>query len=88
MPRNGRARFRLEAKKYLYDMQQAARLLTDFTSSKSFDDYQGDSMLKSAVERQFEIVGEALAKLAKLDQALAMRLTDHRRTAQPRRSSS
>jgi uncharacterized protein with HEPN domain len=70
---------RLEAKKYLYDMQQAATLLTDFTSAKSFDDYRGDPMLKSAVERQFEIIGEALAKLAKLDQALATRLTDHRR---------
>ena len=60
-------------------MQQAATLLTDFTSEKSFDDYRGDPMLKSAVERQFEIIGEALAKLAKLDQALAMRLTDHKR---------
>lgn len=70
---------RLEAKKYLYDMQQAATLLIDFTSEKSFDDYRGDPMLKSAVERQFEIIGEALAKLAKLDQALATRLTDHKR---------
>lgn len=45
---------RLEAKKYLYDMQQAAKLLTDFTSDRSFDDYRRDPMLKSAVERQFE----------------------------------
>jgi hypothetical protein len=29
---------RLEAKKYLYDMQQAAALLTDFTSGKRFED--------------------------------------------------
>ena len=62
---------RLEAKKYLYDMQQGTTLLTEFTSAKSFDDYRHDPLLKSAVERQFEIIGEALAKLAKLDQALA-----------------
>ena len=36
-------------------------------------------MLRSAVERQFEIIGEALAKLAKLDPVLAASLTDHRR---------
>ena len=66
----------LEAKKYLYDMQQAAKLLTDFTFAKNFGDYRGDPMLRSAVERQFEIIGEALAKLAKLDPVLGASLTD------------
>ncbi len=36
-------------------------------------------MLRSAVERQFEILGEALGKLAKLDPTLAARISDHRR---------
>jgi hypothetical protein len=44
---------RLEAKKYLYDIQQAADLLAAFTEGKSFADYQGDAMLRAAVERQF-----------------------------------
>jgi uncharacterized protein with HEPN domain len=70
---------RLEAKKYLYDMQQAARLLSDFTSAKSFDDYTRNPMLRSAVERQFEIIGEALTRLVKLDEALASRLSEYRR---------
>lgn len=70
---------RLEAKKYLYDMQRAAALIADFTSDNSLDDYTKNPMLRSAVERQFEIIGEALAGLAKLDQALAARLTDYRR---------
>ena len=30
---------RLEAKKYLYDMQQAASLLEQFTAGKTFADY-------------------------------------------------
>lgn len=34
----------LEAKKYLYDMQQAAALLTNFTSGKSFEDHTNDPM--------------------------------------------
>jgi len=69
----------LEAKKYLYDMQQAAALLANFTSGRSFEEYTSDPMLKAATERQFEIIGEALTKLWKLDQTLASRITDHRR---------
>jgi uncharacterized protein with HEPN domain len=69
----------LEAKKYLFDIQRAARLLTDFTAGKTFDDYVRDAMLRAAVEREFEIIGEALAQLSKLDAALAGRITDCRR---------
>jgi len=36
-------------------------------------------MLRSAVERQFEIIGEALAKLAKIDQETAALISEHRR---------
>jgi uncharacterized protein with HEPN domain len=36
-------------------------------------------MLRSAVERQFEIIGEALAQLARLDEALASRISEYRR---------
>jgi uncharacterized protein with HEPN domain len=34
-------------------------------------------MLRSAVERQFEIIGEALSRLAKSDRATAERIQDH-----------
>ena len=70
---------RLESKKYLFDIRQAAGLLTEFTQVKSFADFQGDPMLRSAVERQFEIIGEALAKLAKIDQETAALISEHRR---------
>jgi uncharacterized protein with HEPN domain len=70
---------RLEEKKYLFDIQQVAGRVADFTAGKRFDDYRGDAMLRAAVERQFEIVGEALAQLAKLDEKLAARLSERRR---------
>ncbi len=70
---------RLEAKKYLYDIREAAELIADFTAGKTLADYQGNAMLRSAVERQFEIVGEALAQLARLDEALAARISEYRR---------
>ena len=69
----------LEAKKYLYDISEAGRLIASFTQDKAFADYERDAMLRSAVERQFEIIGEALAQLARLEQGLAERISDHRR---------
>jgi len=36
-------------------------------------------MLRSAVERQFEIVGEAISRLAQLNPSLAEKLTEYRR---------
>ena len=69
---------RLEAKKYLFDMQQAAALLSQFTAGKEFADYDSDAMLRAAVEREFEIIGEALGQLAKLDEELAAGISEHR----------
>ena len=47
---------------YLWDISQAARNVKMFIEGKSFQDCQNDLVLRSAVERQFEIVGEALAQ--------------------------
>jgi len=69
----------LEARKYLFDIKQAADLIAAFSGGKSFADYGQDAMLRSAIERQFEIVGEAVSQLARLDPVLAGRLTEYRR---------
>lgn len=61
---------RLETKKCLEDVRQAAELIAQFTAGKDFADYDADAMLRSAVERQFEIIGEAVKRLAKLDAAI------------------
>ena len=70
---------RLEIRKYLHDMQRAASLLAEFTSDKSLADYEQDAMLRAAVERQFEIIGEAMARLARIDEAVAVRIGGYRR---------
>jgi uncharacterized protein with HEPN domain len=59
-------------------MQHAAALVEKFTAGRDFDDYLADEMLRAAVEREFEIIGEALTQLAKLDRELASRITEHR----------
>lgn len=69
----------LEVRKYLYDIRQACERLHEFTAGKTFADYTSQAMLQSAVERQFEIVGEALTQLFRRDASLAARISDHRR---------
>lgn len=65
-----------DARKLLWDAQQAAERINRFTTGKAFTDYDQDEFLRSAVERQFEIVGEALGRLAKVDPEVASRITD------------
>jgi uncharacterized protein with HEPN domain len=69
----------LEAKKYLYDIQQAVARIVEFTAGKRLEDYRSSAMLRSAVERQFEIVGEALSQLARRDERAFSRISESRR---------
>ena len=61
---------------YLWDARKAIDAIEAFTRGKTQEDFQQDLMLRSAVERQFEIVGEALNRLAKCDQSLATQIPD------------
>lgn len=54
-----------DPRKYLWDALRAAGFLRQFAAGKTFAEYQDDVLLRSAVDRQFEIVGEALSQLAK-----------------------
>jgi len=67
---------RHDPRKYLWDALQAAQLLADFGRGKSLDDYLSDAMLRSAVERQFEIIGEALNQLSRQDPEIAAQIPD------------
>jgi uncharacterized protein with HEPN domain len=68
----------LEVLKYLYDMEQACRLLSSFLEGETFVDYEASPMLRSAVERQLIIVGEALNRLGKIDPSFLLSITDSR----------
>jgi uncharacterized protein with HEPN domain len=68
-----------EVRKYLFDMAEACGLIQTFVSGKSLDDYRGDPLLRSGVERQFEIVGEALSRLLVIAPDLSDRITNSRR---------
>ncbi|MBB3662013.1 uncharacterized protein with HEPN domain [Prauserella sediminis] len=68
MPRDARA--------YPWDALQAADLLNEFGAGEDFASYQRDAKLRSAVERQLEIIGEALNQLSKVDSELAAQVPD------------
>lgn len=70
---------RPRVKGYLYDAHEACLLLRKFTEGKSFDDYEDDDMLRSAVERQFGIIGEALGCASDEDPSLEAEITDFRK---------
>jgi uncharacterized protein with HEPN domain len=61
---------------YLWDAREAAAAILEFVEGKSFDDYASDRLLRSAVERQFEIIGEALTQLCKIEPQWAERIPD------------
>lgn len=79
---------RLEAQKYLFDIERAAGLVAQLTAGREFVDCEQEDMLRSAVERQFEVIGEALAQLSKLDSVLTSRITGYRRITPSATSSS
>jgi uncharacterized protein with HEPN domain len=69
---------RPETKKYLYDVLKACEAILAFTKGRSLDEYEGDLMLRSAVERQLMIVGEALNQARHLDGEVDERVEDVR----------
>lgn len=65
-----------DPRKYLWDALRAAGFLRQFAGGKTFGEYQDDVLLRSAVERQFEIVGESLSQLAKYNCDLAAQVPE------------
>jgi uncharacterized protein with HEPN domain len=70
---------RREACKYLFDIHEACILIEQFVSGKTLEEYSTDPLLRSGVERQFEIIGEALNQALRIDSDLAESITEPER---------
>jgi len=64
--------------KYLFDIDESIRHIEIFTSELTgFSDYENDLLIKRAVERELEIIGEAMSNLLTLQTDI--KITDGRR---------
>lgn len=60
--------------KLLEDIRDAAAFVRQILEHKTLDDYRRDRLLRQAVERNFEIIGEAVGRLAKVDPDTSSRI--------------
>lgn len=62
-----------EIKKYLFDINESIDSIEKYLGDKlDFNAYVADKMLRRAVEREFEIIGEAMSRIEKLDSTLSI----------------
>lgn len=61
---------------FLWDASESAAAIVEFARGRTFDDYVADRMVRSAMEREFEIIGEALSQLSKLAPDIAQRIPE------------
>lgn len=58
--------------KYLYDVNIAIQEIESYfqTYPKTFSEYKNNLVLKRAIERNLEIIGEAINRISKIDQSI------------------
>ena len=66
-------------KKLLLDVREAGESILQHTAEKSFAEYSVDRFFRRAVEREFEIIGEALNRIDRIDPPTAVRISELRR---------
>lgn len=67
-----------EILKYLHDINESIVSIQDFLGdNRSFNDYKSNKLLKRGIERELEIIGEAISKILKIDDTI--NISDSRR---------
>jgi uncharacterized protein with HEPN domain len=63
-----------QARKLLFDVLESGRSIRDWCRHRTFAEYEADRQFRRAVEREFEIIGEALNRLLHTDPTTAARV--------------
>lgn len=74
--RAGKVFMQRDPRAFLWDAVEAAKDIQAFTQGLNAQQYSENAMVQAAVERKFEIIGEALNQLSKLDPVMAARIPD------------
>ena len=62
----------------LEDILRSAEAIQRFVSGRTFEEFVNDELFRSAVERKFEIIGEALVRIRRVDVDLLGVIRGHR----------
>ncbi len=63
-----------EVKKYLFDIMVSISSINDYLgTTRDFFEYQNNKLLRRAVEREIEIIGEAMSRILKLDPSIKIK---------------
>ena len=67
-----------DSRAFLWDIHQGCVNVQDFLRGIELSDYLASLLLRSAVERQLQNIGEALVQLARLDANMAAQVPEYR----------
>jgi len=67
-----------EIVKHLFDIEEAGRAILDLAQKSSIEEFRTTRWLRSSIEREFIIIGEALRNAIAIDPELAARISDSR----------
>lgn len=67
-----------EIRTHLDDILRAGNAIKTFTAGRTFDDYSSDELLRSAVERKFQVLGEALHRISRDEPEVLLRIPEYR----------
>jgi uncharacterized protein with HEPN domain len=69
----------LDVKKCLFDVFNATKSIEQYTRGLAYADYLADGQVQAAIERKFEIIGEALNRIKRLDASVLDSISEHQR---------
>ena len=64
--------------KYLYDIINCSEFVLELTKDKTVEDYKNDRVFRSALERELQIIGEALLQLDRVNPETVEKISEHR----------
>jgi uncharacterized protein with HEPN domain len=67
-----------DPQKYLYDIINCPEFILQLTRDKTVDDYKNDRVFRSALERELQIIGEAMLQLDHFSPETVEKISEHR----------
>lgn len=65
---------RREVRKYLFDINSSIHSINEYLEGKrNFKDFQKNKLLRRGIEREIEIIGEAMKRILKLDDSIEIK---------------